>query len=110
MIEELNDAFGGTARQRGAIFIDCGDEQLEQGYTENCRPHPIAGDRPIMHGIWLERRATSTLRARAELVVDTSNLTVAKLKSLFFVLGTADLRVFIISFAYRRGAYRAMQI
>jgi UPF0042 nucleotide-binding protein len=110
MIQELDDAFGRTARQRGTIFIDCDDEQLERGYTEDRRPYPIAGGRPVRDGIRLERRATSTLRDRAELAIDTAKLTVAKLNRLFFLLGTAGLRVFIISFAYCQGAYRVMQI
>jgi UPF0042 nucleotide-binding protein len=106
MIRKLDAVFGSTPRERQAIFIDCHDEQLERRYTENCRPHPIAGDRPVMDGIRLERRAISTLRGRADLVVDTSDLTVAERKRLFFLLRTAGLRVFIISFAYRHGTPR----
>jgi RNase adapter protein RapZ len=106
MIQELDAVFGRTSRERRAIFIDYDDEQLERRYTENCRPRPIAGLRPIMGGTRLERRVISTLRDRTHLVVHSSNLTVFELKRLFFVLGTADLRVFIISFAYCQGIPR----
>lgn len=109
MIETLDDVVGRTARELRVIFIDCDDERLERRYTETRRPHPIAGDRPVMDGIRLERRVISALRDRADLVIDTSNLTAAELKRLLtghFVLGTAGLRVFVISFAYRQGIPR----
>jgi UPF0042 nucleotide-binding protein len=109
MIETLDDVVGRTARELNVIFIDCDDERLERRYTETRRPHPIAGDRPVIDGIRLERRVISALRDRADLVIDTSNLTAAELKRLLtghFLLGTAGLRVFVISFAYRQGIPR----
>lgn len=109
MLQTLDDVVGRTARELTVIFIDCDDERLERRYTETRRPHPLAGDRPVMDGIRLERRVLSALRERADLVIDTSNLTAAELKRLLtghFALDTAGLRVFVISFAYRLGIPR----
>jgi RNase adaptor protein for sRNA GlmZ degradation len=109
MFETLDDAVGRTTRELGVIFIDCDDEPLERRYTETRRPHPLAGDRPVMDGIRLERRVVSALRDRAALVIDTSHLTAAALKRLragHFVQETVSLRLFITSFAYRRGLPR----
>jgi RNase adapter protein RapZ len=109
MLETLDDVVGRTARELEVLFIDCDDERLERRYTETRRPHPLAGDRPVMDGIRLERRVVSALRDRADLVIDTSNLTAAELKRLLtghFVLENAGLRVFITSFAYRQGIPR----
>jgi RNase adapter protein RapZ len=109
MFETLDDAVGRTTRELGVIFIDCDDEPLERRYTETRRPHPLAGDRPVMDGIRPERRVVFALRDRAALVIDTSHLTAAALKRLragHFVQETVSLRLFITSFAYRRGLPR----
>ena len=109
MLETLDDAVGRTTRELGVIFIDCDDEQLERRYTETRRPHPLAGDRPVMDGIRLERRVVSALRDRADLLIDTSHLTAAALKRLLaghFAQEIVGLRIFITSFAYRHGLPR----
>jgi RNase adapter protein RapZ len=109
MLETLDEAVGHSARELKVLFIDCDDERLQQRYTETRRPHPLAGDRPVMDGIRLERQVVSPLRDRADLVIDTSNLTAAELKRLLtghFALGTVALRVFVTSFAYRHGVPR----
>jgi len=109
MLETLDTVVHGSARQLRILFIDCDDERLERRYTETRRPHPLAGDRPIMDGIRLERQALSPLRDRADLVIDTSLLTAADLKRLLtghFALEQSGLRVFETSFAYRCGIPR----
>ncbi len=109
VLETLDDVVGRTDRDLEVLFIDCDDERLERRYTETRRPHPLAGDRPIMDGIRLERRVVSALRNRADIVIDTSNLAAAELKRLLtghFALGTIGLRVFVTSFAYRHGVPR----
>jgi len=106
MLDTLDTLVRGSARQLRMLFVDCDDERLERRYTETRRPHPLAGDRPIMDGIRLERQALSPLRDRADLVIDTSLLTAADLKRLLtghFALEQSGLRVFVTSFAYRRG-------
>jgi len=109
-IESMLDSLvRGSARQLRMLFVDCDDARLERRYTETRRPHPLAGDRPIMDGIRLERQALSPLRDRADLVIDTSLLTAADLKRLLtghFALEQSGLRVFVTSFAYRRGVPR----
>jgi UPF0042 nucleotide-binding protein len=113
MLETLDNAVGQTARELEVIFIDCGDEQLERRYTETRRPHPLAGDRPVMEGIRPERRVVSALRDRADLVIDTSHLAAAAIKRLLtghFAQETDGLRIFITSFAYRLGLPRGADL
>src|SRR6267143_4148813 len=62
MLDTLDTLVRGSARQLRMLFVDCDDERLERRYTETRRPHPVAGDRPIMDGIRLERRALCPLR------------------------------------------------
>ena len=105
MLDTLDAAVHDAADGLQVLFIDCDDERLERRYTETRRPHPLAGDRPVMDGIRLERRVLSPLRDRADLVIDTSALTAADLKRLLtghFALKAGGLRVFVTSFAYRQ--------
>jgi UPF0042 nucleotide-binding protein len=109
MLEPLDAVVGRTGRELKVLFVDCDDEPLQRRYTETRRPHPLAGDRPVADGIRLERRVVSALRDRADLVIDTSNLSAADLKRLLtghFALATGGLRVFVTSFAYRHGIPR----
>ena len=82
MLEPLDAVVGRTGRELKVLFIDCDDEPLQRRYTESRRPHPLAGDRPVTDGIRLERRVVSALRDRADLVIDTSDLSAAELKRL----------------------------
>jgi RNase adaptor protein for sRNA GlmZ degradation len=92
------------------VFLDCDDEALARRYTETRRRHPLAGDRPVMDGIRLERDRVSPLRARADVVVDTSVLKPQDLKRLLtghFGLGNrANLAIFVTSFSFRQGLPR----
>ncbi len=109
MLEPLDAVVGRTGRELKVLFVDCDDEPLQRRYTETRRPHPLAGDRPVTDGIRLERRVVSALRDRADLVIDTSNLSAVDLKRLLtghFALATGGLRVFVTSFAYRHGIPR----
>lgn len=109
MLETLDAVAGRTGRELSVLFLDCDDERLERRYTETRRPHPFAGDRPVMDRIRAERRVISALRARADLVIDTSDLTAAELKRLLtghFTTDASGLRVFVTSFAYRHGIPR----
>ncbi|MBV9522667.1 MAG: RNase adapter RapZ, partial [Alphaproteobacteria bacterium] len=106
-LDPLAGAGGGELR---VVFLDCEDELLRRRYTETRRRHPLAGDRPVSDGIRLERERVWPLRERADLVIDTSALTVADLKRLLqghFALDTAPgVSVFVTSFSYRNGLPR----
>jgi len=89
------------------LFLECSDEVLRRRYTETRRRHPLALDRPVTDGIRHERRLVTPLRARADLVIDTSTLNLHDLKRILgghFALETPHgLAVFVVSFAYRNG-------
>jgi UPF0042 nucleotide-binding protein len=92
------------------LFIDCDDEVLRRRHTETRRRHPLAKDRPVIDGIKLERRLIEGLRARADVVIDTTALTLADLRRLvlghFALEGRGGLGLFVTSFAYREGLPR----
>lgn len=92
------------------VFIDCDDEILARRYTETRRLHPLAAERPLADGIAHERQLIAPLRDRADLVLDTSSMRPAELKTALtghFVLDrAASLVLFVTSFSYRRGLPR----
>jgi len=92
------------------VFIDCDDESLRRRFTETRRRHPLATDRPLADGIRAERAMLRDLRDRADLVIDTSNLSQAELKQRLqesLPLDTSPgLAVHVVSFAYRNGLPR----
>ena len=109
LIDTLDLASRRAGRELRILFVDCDDERLGRRYTETRRPHPLAGDRPVMDGIRLERQAVCALRDRADLVIDTSQLTASDLKRLLaghFALDGGRLRIFVGSFSYRAGIPR----
>jgi UPF0042 nucleotide-binding protein len=97
----------GLPKHVTVVFLDADDELLRRRYTETRRPHPLAFDRPVIDGIRLERQLVSPLRDRADLVIDTSALSVAELRRVltgqFALNAPPGVAVFVRSFAYRRG-------
>lgn len=92
------------------LFLDCDDEALFRRYTETRRRHPLTADRPVADSVRHERQMLRPLRDRADLVIDTTMLTVADLKRVlnghFALDRQAAMAVFVTSFAYRNGVPR----
>ena len=61
--------------------MDASDDVIIKRYKETRRSHPLAEECDSLEGaIALERRMLAPLRERAEFVVDTSDLSTAKLR------------------------------
>lgn len=92
------------------VFLDCDDDVLRRRFTETRRRHPLAADRPLLDGIHHERTLVSALRARADLLIDTTNQPPSELKRVlaghFGLDDDRGLVVFVTSFAYRNGLPR----
>ncbi|MFP6773964.1 MAG: RNase adapter RapZ [Alphaproteobacteria bacterium] len=92
------------------VFLDCDTEVLARRFTETRRRHPLGEDRTVMDGIMRERQLLAPLRERADLLIDTSNLTVGELRALvggqFRLADAPGLAVSVLSFSYRRGLPR----
>lgn len=91
-------------------FLDCDDDELRRRYTETRHRHPLAIDRPVSDGIALEREIVSPLRARADVVIDTTSLALGALKRIveghFGLRDGSSLTVFVTSFSFRLGLPR----
>jgi UPF0042 nucleotide-binding protein len=92
------------------VFLDCDDDVLRRRYTETRHRHPLGVGRPVTDGIAIEREMIAPLRVRADLVIDTTNLSPSALKRIIdgnFAIGAApELSVFVTSFAFRLGLPR----
>jgi UPF0042 nucleotide-binding protein len=62
------------------LYLDCADEELTRRFSETRRRHPLALDRPAADGIDIERSLTAPLRRWADMVIDTTGLSVADLR------------------------------
>ena len=63
------------------LFMEASDDVIIKRYKETRRSHPLAEECDSLEGaIALERRMLAPLRERAEYVVDTSDLSTAKLR------------------------------
>lgn len=113
-VEPLLAAIDRLMAERGLdvrlLFLDCDDDVLCRRFTETRRRHPLAADRPLLDGIRHERGLVSPLRARADVMIDTTNQPPAEFKrvltSRFGLDGDRSLVVFVTSFAYRNGLPR----
>ena len=90
------------------IFLEAHSSTLLRRFSETRRPHPLAPDRSVPEGIKEERTKMNTIRAMADLIIDTSNLTVHELRDVFMRMsrdegGRAAMVVNLVSFGYKHG-------
>ena len=90
------------------IFLEASHQTLVRRFSESRRPHPLARDRSVAEGITEERERLDAIRKMADLILDTSNLTVHELRDQFMQLsrdggGRAEMVVNLVSFGYKTG-------
>ena len=94
------------------LYMDASDDVIIKRYKETRRSHPLAEECDSLEGaIALERRMLAPLRERAEFVVDTSDLSTAKLRGellRLFGLGSLEgaMTVSVTSFGFKHGLPR----
>jgi RNase adapter protein RapZ len=92
------------------VFITCDDNILHKRFTETRRKHPLAKDRPVRDGIRQERRMLFDLQVAADIVIDTSELSVHDLRHIlegyFASKKKSRMSVAVKSFAFRHGIPR----
>lgn len=87
------------------IFLEANTRVLVRRYSETRRRHPLG--KSIIEGIREERKRLTEIKARADKIIDTSNLTPAELKEVVttFLQPTQKgiLNLSILSFGYKYG-------
>ena len=82
--EEFPRLFAEIDRERiepTLLFLEASDEVLVRRFSETRRPHPLAPDRPVIEGIHREREILAELRARADMVFDSSEWSIHEIRS-----------------------------
>jgi RNase adapter protein RapZ len=82
--EEFPRLFAEIDRERiepTLLFLEASDEVLVRRFSETRRPHPLAPDRPVIEGIAREREVLAELRARADMVFDSSEWSIHEIRS-----------------------------
>ena len=62
-------------------FLEASDAVLMRRFSETRRPHPLGTDTPVNASLKAERRHLATIRALADIVIDTSKFNVHELRS-----------------------------
>jgi UPF0042 nucleotide-binding protein len=93
------------------LFLDAEDETLLNRYKETRRRHPLAPSGSIADGIAAERAQLNALKARADVVIDTTGLSAAMLRAKIVdaFLGQqaqAKLAITFTSFGFKHGPPR----
>jgi UPF0042 nucleotide-binding protein len=103
MFAELNEA--GILPE--ILYLEAADDVIVRRQESVRRPHPLQGDGRLLDGIHREREMLATLRAAADLVVDTSSINIHQLRSrINYTYGgeeDAPLRITLLSFGFKNG-------
>jgi UPF0042 nucleotide-binding protein len=89
------------------LFLEAGDNELVRRFESSRRPHPLQGSGGILDGLVRERALLGDLRARADIVIDTSSLNVHDLRRKVDAAFGGDervaLRATVMSFGFKYG-------
>lgn len=87
------------------VFLDATDEALDRRFKFTRRAHPLAKNGGTAEGIKKERQLLEPVRARADLIIDTTNYTDKQLKSrvVEFIHSDKGNQIFIMTFGFKKG-------
>ena len=92
------------------FYLSCTMEVLLRRYSETRRRHPLADGKSPHEGIEQELILLEPIRHKADILIETSELTPhdlkASIKKLFFNTGVNLLSISLKSFSYKRGLPR----
>lgn len=115
MIELIdNDLASRPGLNAQLLYLDCREDALARRYSETRRRHPLAPEDQPVEGIRREIDLLVPIRARAEFLIDTTEMTPHDLKAeLDRWFGASEgrgLNVTVQSFSYKRGLPRSLDI
>ena len=91
----------------GLLFLEATDEELVSRYKESRRAHPLNQQDGVLPGIMRERQLLGNLKAQADQVIDTTNLTPRQLRARITDRFSSDkahsFYVNVMSFGFKYG-------
>ncbi|MDR0849286.1 MAG: RNase adapter RapZ [Propionibacteriaceae bacterium] len=108
-LEQIPSLFAQIAEWVGSphiLYVEATDAEIVKRQESSRRPVPLQGTGPLLEGIRAERRMTSALRASADMVVDTTNLTIHQLQARIVAAYSddqQDLTMTVMSFGFKNG-------
>ena len=115
--EQLESAMAGLG-DRGVhttiLYLDADDAALSRRFEETRRTHPVT-EGTLAQKIALERSAFEDIRGMADVIIDTSDLTVHDLRRrVEATVGNGDdakrMRINVVSFGFKRGVPRVVDV
>ena len=88
------------------LFLEASDVSLVRRFEGSRRPHPLQGDGRVLDGLQNERELLGDLRANADVVIDTSDMSSPGLRSVIEKTFESDVATFqatILSFGFKFG-------
>jgi RNase adapter protein RapZ len=90
------------------LFLEARDAVLVRRFSESRRPHPLLPELPVLEGVRFEKERLSEIRAHADRIIDTSNLSVHDLRDLLSRHFSEEqaarrLTISLITFGYKFG-------
>ena len=89
------------------LYLEASDDVIVRRQESVRRPHPLQGDGRLLDGITRERETLATLRAAADLMIDTSSINIHQLSSrvahAYGGFTNDTLRVTLVSFGFKNG-------
>lgn len=114
LIETIDQLAARGDQTAQVLYLDAAEEELVRRYSETRRRHPLAPAGPPLAGIAAEKDLLVPIRARADVLIDTTGMSPHDLKAeveQWFGTGEAgQLGVTLHSFSYKRGLPRGMDI
>ena len=104
----MRGALEGRGIRPRIVFLEARDEVLIRRYSETRHAHPLGDQHGIASSIAAERSLLEPIRQEADIVIDTSDLSLRELRErLFTQLGTMSdpdqLAIQLISFGFKYG-------
>lgn len=114
LIEVIDDMGGAAGAPMQVLYLDSTADVLERRFSETRRRHPLAPAESPSAGIAREFDLLGPVRARADLLIDTSEMSPhdlrAELELWFASKGRRQLAVSVHSFSYKRGLPRGLDM
>ena len=96
------------------LYLDCAPETIVRRYSETRRRHPLAPDDDPLSGVLAERDLMAPIRALADVLIDTTDITPhglkAELNGWFGRAPEQEMTVSLHSFSYKRGAPQGLDL